>query len=176
VAGALAQLVPAGPRVPSATTGSHAMIPARTSALVALAFLLAVRGGHERTEGRVLAHPALVAGAMAVHAPAGTTVIVPERHIAFMVAYYARVPVSLRPEAVLHDRRMRLVPLAFVGTGTPLEHAIDNARAQPGLAPPVGLHPSYRNGLVLIAEPTWDWILAQLPERDRRHYASWPTI
>jgi hypothetical protein len=176
VAGALAQLVPAGPRVPSATTRSHAIAASRASALVALALLLAVRGAHERTEGRVLAHPALVAGAMAVHVPAGMTVIVPERHIAFMVAYYARVPVSLRPEAVPHDRRMRLVPLAFVGTGTPLEHAIDNARAQPGLAPPVGLHPSYRNGLVLIAEPTWDWILAQLPERDRRHYASWPTI
>ena len=107
---------------------------------------------------------------------AGTTVIVPERHIAFMVAYYARVPVSLRPEAVPHDQRMRLVPLAFVGEGSPLEHGIDNARAQPGLAPPVGLHPSYRNGLVLIAEPTWDWILAQLPEADRRHFAAWPTI
>ena len=124
----------------------------------------------------MLAHPALVAGAMAVHVPAGMTAIVPERHIAFMVAYYARVPVSLRPEAIPHDQRMRLVPLAFVGTGSPLEHAIDNARAQPNLAPPVGLHPSYRNGLVLIAEPTWDWILAQLPERDRRHYAAWPTI
>jgi hypothetical protein len=152
------------------------MTASRTGALVALAFLLGVRGAHERTEGRVLAHPALVAGAMAVHVPPGTTVIVPERHIAFMVAYYARVPVSLRPEAIPHDQRIRLVPLAFVGTGSPLEHAIDNARAQPGLVAPVGLHPSYRNGLVLIAEPTWDWILAQLPERDRRHYAAWPTI
>lgn len=151
-----------------------ATIPRRILPLIAL--VLAVRGAHERTEGRVLAHPALVAGAMAVHVPAGMTVIVPERHIAFMVAYYARVPVSLRPEAVPHDQRMRLVPLAFVGQGSPLEHAIDNARAQPGLVPPLGLHPRYRNGLVLIAEPTWDWILGQLPEPDRRHAAQWPTI
>jgi hypothetical protein len=150
------------------------VIPRKVLPLVAL--ILAIRGAHERTEGQVLAHPALVAGAMAVHVPAGTTVIVPERHIAFMVAYYARVPVALRPETVPHDQRMRLVPLAFFGTGSELEHAIDNARAQPGLTPPVGLHPRYRNGLVLIAEPTWDWILAQLPDRDRRHFTRWPTI
>lgn len=162
--------------VPLALCGAAASAVLPRRALPILALVLAVRGAHERTEGQVIAHPALVAGAMAVHVPPGTTVIVPERHIAFMVAYYARVPVALRPETVPHDHRMRLVPLAFVGTGSQLEHAIDNARAQPGLVPPLGVHPRYRNGLVLIAEPTWDWILAQLPERDRRHFQRWPTI
>jgi hypothetical protein len=147
-------------------------------ALPVIALVLALRGLHERTEGRIVAHPALVAGAMAAgdHVAAGQTIIVPERHIAFMVAWYSRKPVSLRPEPVPVAQRIRLVPLAFIGPGSPLEHAIDDAREAPGIAPPIGVHPRHKNGLVLIPEATWQWILARLPERDRRHFAQWPTI
>jgi hypothetical protein len=158
--------------------GEAALTAAATAAFAGLALVLALCGLHERTEGRILAHPALVAGAMAAteRIPPGDTVIVPERHIAFMVAWYSGKPVSLRPESVPHDQRVRLLPLSFIGKGSPLEQAIDAARVEPGLAPPIGLHPHYRNGLVLVAEPTWDWILAQLPERDRHHFIRWPTI
>jgi hypothetical protein len=143
--------------------------------VVALLLMLRL---HERTEGRIVAHPALVAGAMAAgdRVADGQTMIVPERHIAFMVAWYSGKPVSLRPEAVPAAQRVRLVPLAFIGAGSPLEHAIDNARNAPGVAPPIGVHPRHRNGLVLIPEATWDWILARLPDDDRQHFARWPTI
>jgi hypothetical protein len=167
--------------VPLAMCGAVAagavQLPRRNLALAAVSLVLSLRL-HERTEGRIVAHPALVAGAMAAgdHVADGQTIIVPERHIAFMVAWYSRKPVSLRPEAVPADKRVRLVPLAFIGPNSPLEHAIDDARKAPGVVPPLGLHPRHRNGLVLIAEPTWQWILARLPEPDRTHFARWPTI
>jgi hypothetical protein len=160
VAGALARRLPRG----------------GTPALVALAALLAIRAGRERREGRILAHPALVAAAIAAsdQIPANATVIVSERHIEYMVAWFSGRPVSLRPEAIPYAQRVRLMPLAFM---TPeLQRAVDAARAEPSIAPPIGLHPRHRNGLVLVEEPTWDWILARLPGPLRRHYARWPTI
>lgn len=177
-AGALVALIPASRRVPAATTGTVPISRSRDATLAAVAVVLALRGLHERTEGRIVAHPALVAGAMATgdHVADGQTMIVPERHIAFMVAWYSRKPVSLRPEAVPEAQRVRLVPLAFIGAGSPLEQAIDDARATPGVAPPIGVHPRHKNGLVLIPESTWSWILTRLPDRDRRHFARWPTI
>ena len=108
--------------------------------------------------------------------PPGATVIVPERHILFMVAWYARAPVSLRPELVPYSQRVRMMPLAFVGMGSPLDEALDRARATPGITPPIGLHPRHRNGLVLVTEATWDWLLAQLPADARARFARWPTI
>lgn len=132
----------------------------------------------DATEGVVLAHPALVASSLAVadYAPPGATLIVPERHIAFMLAWYARVPVSLRPEPVPRAERVRVLPLAFFGQHSPLDVALDAARREPGLAPPVGVHPRYRNGFVLVEESTWDWLLARLPSEQRAHFAAWPTI
>jgi hypothetical protein len=161
-----------------AAIGAGALtIPKQTPVLAAVALVLMLRL-HERTEGRIVAHPALVAAAMAAgdHVADGQTMIVPERHIAFMVAWYSGKPVSLRPEAVPAAQRIRLVPLAFVGAGSPLEQAIDNARNAPGVTPPIGVHPRHRNGLVLITEPTWEWLLTRLPDADRRHFAAWPTI
>ena len=103
--------------------------------------------------------------------------IVPERHIVFMVAWYTRAPVTLRPEPIPYVHRVRLFGLVFIGgAGSPLDRALDAARADPGVEPPLGLHPSYRNGLVLVTEPTWAWLLAHLPDRERAHFAAWPTI
>ena len=68
------------------------------------------------------------------------------------------------------------MPLAYIGDHSPLDGALLAARRQPALAPPIGLHPRHPDGLVLVAEPTWEWILAQLPPGDRAHYARWPTF
>jgi hypothetical protein len=55
-----------------------------------------------------------------------------------------------------------------------LQRAIDDARAAPGVAPPIGLHRGNRNGLVLLPEATWRWILGRLSPPERAYYAAWP--
>jgi hypothetical protein len=44
------------------------------------------------------------------------------------------------------------------------------------LVPPLGFHPRHRNGLVLVTEPTWDWLMAQLSPDERAYWGRWPTI
>jgi hypothetical protein len=110
------------------------------------------------------------------HVPAGATLIVPERHIAFMVAWYTGAAVAIRPDRAPPGRRYRLLPLHAIVAGSPLDRELMAARAEPSLEPPLGVHPSHPNGLVLVAEPTWDWILARLPAADRARLAAWPTI
>jgi hypothetical protein len=130
------------------------------------------------TQGVIRAHPAMVSAVQALHdeIPLGKTVIVPERHIAFMVHWYTRAPTRLRPETVQVNQRVRLVTLSFIGAGSALEHTIDRARNTPGVTPPLGVHPMHRNGLVLIEEDTWQWILNQLPDNLRARPAKWPVI
>ncbi len=55
-----------------------------------------------------------------------------------------------------------------------LSRALDDARSAAGVAPPVGLHRGHRNGLVLVAEPTWSWVLGRLSAAERAHYRAWP--
>ena len=126
----------------------------------------------------MLTHPALVTAAQALagHVPAGATLIIPERHIAFLVAWYTRAPIAIRPERVPRDQRMRLLPLHFIGEGSALDRALIAARAELSLTPPIGVHPRHPNGLVLVPEPTWEWVLAQLPPADRARLTRWPTI
>lgn len=152
--------------------------PRRDAVLAAVALALLVVVPTRRTEGEIVPHPAMVAAVQALtgHVPAGDVVIVPERHIAFMVAWYTRAEIRLRPEGVPRARRWRLLPLAFIRAGSPLDHALVAARAQPELTPPRGLHALHPNGLVLVAEPTWEWALAQLPPAQRAYYERWPTI
>lgn len=147
-------------------------------ATLALVIVLA-RGGTERTEGRIVPHPALVSAVMAAttHIPEGTTVIVPERHILYMVTWYTRADARLRPEGVPYAERMRLLPLAFTQLGSPLEEALDRARADERVAdPPIALHARHPNGLVLVREATWDWLLAAIPPHARAYWGRWPTI
>lgn len=149
----------------------------RNAMLVALALAVVIRARHPRHEGLVLAHPSLVSALLAAKIPADTTVIVPEHHVMFMVAWYTRAPVSLRPERIPYARRMRLLPYAFIGMGSPLDEAIDAARRDGRVAaPPLGLHPRHRNGIVLVTEPTWDWLLASLPPELRGVWARWRTL
>jgi hypothetical protein len=162
-----------GPRRdPARARGTADLLAAGVAAILALAAPAA------RADGVVRAHPAMVAATMAVEGavPAGDTVVVPERHILYMVAYYARVPVTLRPEPIAPDRRWRLMPLAFIGAKTSLYRLLDSARTTAGVAPPRGFHPRDRNGLVLVPEATWAWIVERLPPTPQKHYRAWPTI
>jgi hypothetical protein len=153
--------------------------PHRDRVLGALAVALAlVHQPGDRLDGEILTHPALVSAAEALRGrvPPGATLIVPERHIAFLVAWYTGADVAIRPERVPPGRRYRLLPLHFIGAGSPLDRALIAARAEPSLIPPLGLHPSHPDGMVLVAEPTWDWIVARLPAADRARCRAWPTI
>lgn len=127
-------------------------------------------------EGVVMVHPAMQAAVRGLDGvvPHGDIIIVPERHIAFMATWYSGSPVRLRPEPVPAERRWRLMPMALMSPE--LARAIDEARAQAHLTRPRGLHPDHRNGLVIMPEATWQWILDQLPPGPRAHYQRWPTI
>ena len=93
----------------------------RDFVLAVVAFALATRTPGNRDEGKILAHPAMVAAIQALHVPDGDTVIVPERHIVFMVAWYTRADVQIRPEGIEPARRWRLLPLAWTGLNSPLD-------------------------------------------------------
>ncbi|MCE9575074.1 MAG: glycosyltransferase family 39 protein [Deltaproteobacteria bacterium] len=150
----------------------------RLPGLATLAAAILLVQPARREEGVVRAHPAMVAAVRALDGivPTGDTVIVSERHIAFMAAWFARVPTALDPSTVPAAHRWRLMPLAFVGNGSPLDRALLAARAQPTLVPPRGLHPRHPDGLVLVPEATWEWVLAQLPPKARAYYRAWHTI
>jgi hypothetical protein len=154
-------------------------LPYRDLALAALAAgLVALRLPGERLEGQIVTHPALVSAAQALRGrvPPGATLIVPERHIAFLVAWYTGAPIAIRPGRVPRDRRYRLLPLHFIGADSALDRQLLAARAEPSLIPPLGVHPTHPNGLVLVAEPTWDWIVERLPAAERARCRRWPTI
>jgi hypothetical protein len=148
------------------------------ASLAVLAVAIVVAMPPRRVQGEILAHPAMVAAVegLAGRIPEGGIAIVPERHIAFMVTWYTGAPHRLRPDSVPRDKRYRVMPLAFIGAGSPLDEALIAARREPSIAPPIGTHPRHANGLVLVTEPTWDWILAHLPPDARDYFTRWPTI
>jgi len=155
-------------------------LPGRLGQIACIAACLAiVTIPRDRHEGQVLAHPALVASALALadHVPGNATLVVPERHVEYMIAWYTRAPVTARPDVVPYAQRVRVVlPLSSANAGFPLDAALESARAETSLEPPLDLHPRARDGFVVVTEATWDFILAQLPARTRAHYAAWPTI
>ena len=131
-----------------------------------------------RTEGVYRPHPAMVAAVAALDdaIPDGDTLVVSERAIGFMATWYTRRPFVLRPERVAPARRWRLMTLTFVGEDTSLYRLLLSARRTEGLAPPRGSHPGDPNGLVIVPEATWDWIVERLPPVPRRYYLEWHTI
>jgi hypothetical protein len=146
---------------------------------IAAAALFVIGAARRLTEGEVVMHPALAAATAnaAGKIPPGATVIVPERRILFPIEWYTRAPVSLRPEHVPIAQRVRIFGLTWAGgDGSPLDRALDAARLDPSVAPPISLHAGHRNGLVIVTEPTWDWLLDHLPADARAHYARWPTL
>lgn len=151
----------------------------RDLALAALAAVIALAAPTDRRDGRVATHPALVTAALALRGPLaaqppGTVAIVPERHIAFLVRWYTGAEVRLRPDDVPAARRVRVLPLSFIGAGSALDRALLAARTRP--APPVGGHPLHANGLVVVPEATWQWCLGQVPLVERARWAAWPVI
>lgn len=154
--------------------GRRAALLVVTPALIAW---VAVRPATS-TEGLVRAHPAMVAAIRAARGalPADAVVITAERHLGFQLTWYARVPVRMRPEPVPPARRWRMIPGNLVRFGSPLDRTLDLARATPGVAPPLDLHPRHPSGLVLIPEATWTWVLDRLPDRDAAWWRAWHTI
>jgi len=128
-------------------------------------------------EGVVKAHPAMVEATRHLHGllPPGTIVVIPERHTAFMAAYYGRVIVRLRPPVALDpDHTVRLLPGAAIRPG--LGAALDRVRDHPvpNLAPAISLHSMHRHGSVLLPEPTFQHIVAGLPMEEQQWYQAWP--
>ncbi len=146
--------------------------------LVAVSLVILLAMPTRRIEGRIVAHPAMISAvqAMTADVPPGDVVIVPERHIMFMIAWYTRLPVRLSAEAVPEAKRWRAMPLAFIGMKSPLDQLLMEARREPTIPAPIGLHPRHPNGFVLVREQTWTWLLDQMSPDARAHYAAWPTI
>src|SRR5262249_61326890 len=89
----------------------------RDGVLGALAVALALaRQPGDQLDGEIVTHPALVTAAEALRGrvPPGATLIVPEHHIAFLVAWYTGADVETRPERVPPDPRSRPLPLPLL--------------------------------------------------------------
>ena len=152
-------------------------VPRAPYLATAIAALLSVCLSAEHDEGVVTAHPALVSAVIGLGdlVPAGDTIIVSERQTEYMTAWYTHRAVNLRPEAAPAAHRWRLLPKAYIGDNSPLDRALLAARAQASLAPPIGTHAMMANGLVVVPEATWVWVLSQLPPTARAYYERWPT-
>lgn len=139
-----------------------------------IAFIVVLRPWTS-AEGVVNAHPAMVEAVSRLPAvvPPGAVVIVPERHVTFMATWYARIDARLRPPPVCGDRCFRLMPGAEIQTD--LWAALVELRAAPvtGIAPPIDLHAWHPNGLVLLPEATFQYLLAHLRPTERRWYSDW---
>ncbi|HUQ02241.1 MAG TPA: glycosyltransferase family 39 protein [Kofleriaceae bacterium] len=142
----------------------------------ALAAWVAVRPAAP-TEGMVRTEIPMVAATAAITdaLPKDAVIISAERHLGFQAVWFARVPLRLRPERVPRERRWRMIPLGIIGMGSPLDRALTEARTHPELAPPIGLHPGHPNGLVLVPEATWEWVLTRLPPRPQAWWREWHT-
>ena len=116
---------------------------------------------------------AAAVAAAAGQVPPGDVLITPERHIVFMAVWYTGARTRLRPESVPPARRLRLVPMSYMTED--LLRAVDDARVAPGVARPRSLHRGNPDGLVLMTEATWTWVLGRLPPREAEAYRRWPT-
>lgn len=151
--------------------------PRLRAGALAVAIVLVLLRPWTSNEGVVRAHPAMVDATRHLRGlfPAGTIVVIPERHTAFMAAYYGEVTVRLRPPVALDpEHTYRLLPGAAIRPG--LAAALDRVRDHPvpNLAPVISLHSMHRNGLVLLSEPTFQYLVAALPTVEQQWYQAWP--
>jgi hypothetical protein len=155
-------------------------VPADVRGLLALGAVCGLCAFREvgGTEGTVRTHPALVVAVRALDGavPPGATVVTNDRKIAFMARYYARQPMRLHPDAdALSADSYRLIPLMLLRSD--LRRAIAELRRDrpPGVALPRGLHPWDEDGLLLIPEATFVYLLERVDASTRAHYLRWPT-
>jgi hypothetical protein len=135
----------------------HAAVMA---AIVALCLAWVLTRPRDRHAGVVKTDADMVAAISAAGAYTGTDyVIVSERHVGFMAQYYSTADVHLITERFPRDRAWRLITGNFIGKHRGLREAIERARALPGVAPPLGLHPSHPTGIVLMREATWQRVV-----------------
>ena len=129
----------------------------------------------EVREGVVHTHPAmqLAARAVAGRVPDDGVIITPSRQVMFMVTWYTRVPARLHPANVPPARRWRLLTYPLIQSSKPLQRALRRARTDAAVARPQGLHPGSIDGLVLMPEATWQWLLQRLPEAERHELEPW---
>lgn len=158
----------------TAALGARLSPMARMTTLMLLSGLALYRPGPYRAPV-VQVHPDLAEAVASARGliPAGDIIISPERHIVFMSTWYTRVETRLHPDEIPPERRWRLLPMAYQSQN--LSRAINDARRQPDLPPPISLHAGHPNGLVLLREATWQWVLTHLEGPERAHYQSWPT-
>lgn len=143
-----------------------------------LALALVLRTPSRATiEGEVALHPALVSAAIALPLAPGSVAIVPERQTAFLLAYYhPDVAVRLRPIDPAPAGQVRVLSLRWIGgTAAPLIEALDLARETPGVEPPINGHAGHPDGLVVVTEPTWWWLLDHVSPAERERLRAWPT-
>ncbi len=119
----------------------------------------------------VRADPDLAAAVAAArdHLAPGDVVVSPERHLVFMNVWYSGVETRLRPPG-----DWRLIPMAYMSEGVHVALAAARA-AGAGVAPPVSLHRGHPDGVVLVPEATWTWMLARMHPGERSYYQAWPT-
>ena len=148
----------------------------RTTLLASLTCgVLLLRPWHS-DEGVIKAHPAMVEATarLAGVLPPEAVVIVPERHTAFMAAWYGRASTRLQPPPVIDiGRTFRLLPGAAIRPGLWAE--LEELRAHPvaGVAPPRDLHSLHPNGLVLLSENTFQYLVVRLPTSEMQWYRDW---
>ncbi|MBT8491633.1 MAG: hypothetical protein KJO07_01125 [Deltaproteobacteria bacterium] len=104
-----------------------------------------------------------------------TVVIIPDRQLVFASVWMHRVESRRRPEGTEPQRRVRLLPAW--ATTPELVSAIRSATAQPapGVPAPVALDPGQPLTLTAVREPTWEWLLTQVPPAQRDRLRRWPT-
>lgn len=129
----------------------------------------------EVREGVVHTHPAmqLAARAVAGRVPDDGVIITPSRQVMFMVTWYTRLPARLHPANVPPERRWRLLTYPLIQSSKSLQRGLARARAASEVTPPIGLHPGSINGLVLLPEATWQWLLRRMPEAERNRLEPW---
>lgn len=127
-----------------------------------------------RPEGVVHTDPDMVAAISAAGSYFGRDyVIVSERHVGFMAQYYSVADVHLRTEPFPADHAWRMLTGNYIGKHRGLREAIEAVRALPGVAPPIGVHPSHPMGIVIMPEATWQQVLPRVPEPAQSKLRAW---
>jgi hypothetical protein len=91
-----------------------------------------------------------------------------------MATWYGKVNTRLRPPAIIEvGHTFRLLPGAAIRPS--LWAALEELRAHPvaGVAPSLDLHTLHPNGLVLLAENTFQYLVTRLPTPELQWYRDW---